>query len=155
MDIKLRKATTKDIPLLIQLRIDFIVDEAGAITQEQETAIRSQMQTYFTKHIPEDTCIVILAEADGKAVSTAYLSIFEKPAHISSLTGVAATVYNVLTYPSHRRKGIATKVVTRLIEEAKKTNISRIHLSATESGLPVYEKLGFKKSSYTEMSLKI
>lgn len=155
MDIKLRKATISDIPLLIKLRIDFILDEKGTLTTEQETAIKNQLQTYFAKHIPAGTCIAILAEANGEVVSTAYLSTFEKPANTAFPTGITATIYNVLTYPDHRRKGIATKVINKIIEEAKQTNISRIELSATESGRPVYEKLGFKKSSYAEMSLRI
>lgn len=64
---------------------------------------------------------------------------------------------NVLTYPEYRRMGIATKVIERIIEEAKALGVSNIELSATLGGRPLYEKLGFveKKSKYTEMRLQL
>jgi hypothetical protein len=42
-----------------------------------------------------------------------------------------------------------------VINEAKAMNISYLELSATDSGKPLYEKLGFvhRQSKYTEMRL--
>ena len=55
----LRKATLDDIELLIRLRIDYLTADTGKLTQEEETAVISQLRVYFSKHIIDDTFICI------------------------------------------------------------------------------------------------
>ena len=107
------------------------------------------------KHIPENSFIGMLAEIENTVVSAAYLSISEKPANPSFITGVTGTLLNVLTYPSYRNKGYATKVIQKIIEEAIQCGVSSIDLSATNSGKPLYEKLGFHVSNYTSMRMNL
>ena len=101
--------------------------------------------------------IALLAENDSQAISTVYMAVAEKPANPAFITGKAATILNVFTYPDYRCKGIATKLLTMIIAEAKAMNISYLELSATDSGKPLYEKLGFvhRQSKYTEMRLRL
>lgn len=151
----LRKANLDDIEALIQLRMDYLTEDLGELTQEEKAAVKAQLEKYFTKHIPAGTFIGILAEMDGKIVSAAYLAISEKPANPSFITGVTGTLLNVLTYPEYRRKGIAAKVIGKVIEEAKLLGVSHIGLSSTSDGKYLYEKMGFKESKYTAMRLKL
>ena len=151
----LRKATLDDMALLTRLRIDYLTEDRGGLSEDEETAVRSQLRTYFTRHIPNNTFIAILAEDEGEALSVAYLAIAEKPANPSFITGLTGTLLNVLTYPPYRRRGIATKVIEKVIEEARRAGVSSIDLSATPDGKYVYEKLGFKESNYTEMALRL
>jgi GNAT superfamily N-acetyltransferase len=155
MEAALRKANVDDVELLIRLRIDYLTEDKGKPSQDEEAAIKSQLKKYFSKHIPNNTFIGILAELDGKIVSTAYLAVSEKPANQVFITGVTGTMVNVLTYPEYRRKGIATKVIEKLIEEAKAVGVSHINLSATADGKFLYEKMGFKKSDYIAMGLRL
>ena len=151
----LRKATLNDIELLIRLRIDYLTEDRGALSQEEEAAIKNQLEIYYTKHIKDNTFIGIIAEIEGEAVSTAYLAISEMPANPAFITGITGTLLNVLTYPKHRRKGIATKVINKIINEAKKVGVSHIDLSSTSDGKYLYEKMGFKESSYTAMGMRL
>jgi Predicted acetyltransferase len=151
----LRKATIDDIELLINLRIDYIIEDIGELSQEEAVSIKKQLKTYFAKHIPTNTFIGIFAEIDNSVVSTAYLAISENPANLAFSTGIKGTLLNVLTYPEYRRKGIATKVINKVIEEAKAVGVSHINLSATSDGKYLYEKMGFKESSYTAMGLRL
>ena len=146
MEVALRKANIGDVELLIKLRIDYLTEDKGRPSQYEEAAIRGQLEKYFSKHIPNNTFIGVLAETDGKIASTAYLAVSEKPANQVFITGVTGTILNVLTYPEHRRKGIATKVLDKLIDEAKTIGVSYIDLSATSDGIYLYEKMGLKKS---------
>lgn len=150
----IRKATEKDIDDLINIRIDFLFEEEGGLSADEETAIRMQLATYFAKHINHDF-IAILAEIDGTIVSTAFLAISERPANPVFITGKTGTLLNVFTYPEYRRKGLATQTVCRIIEEAKTLGASSIDLSATEDGKPLYEKLGFKEPKSTAMRLQL
>lgn len=149
----IRKATLDDIESLIRLRVDYLTEEKGSLTQDDESAIRTQLRKYFSKHIPVNTFVGILAEIDGEIVSTAYLSIFEKPANQAFITGVTGTLFNVLTYPRYRRKGIASKVIKQIVEEARGIGVSCLDLSATSDGKKLYEKFGFKEHRYTPMYL--
>lgn len=151
----LRKATIKDIDLLIKVRLDYLIEDNGSLTQNEKAAIQEQLREYFDKHIQDKTFIGVLAEMDGKIVSAAYLVISEKPANPALTTGKTGTLLNVLTYPRFRRKGIASKVISVLIDEAKKAGVSAIDLSATNDGRPLYEKMGFTTSKYTAMRMKL
>jgi predicted GNAT family acetyltransferase len=151
----LRIATHEDINSLIQIRIDFLTD-GRHLSQNEEFEIKTQLQAYFSKHIPSRTFIGIFAEINRSIVSTAYLAISEKPANASFITGITGTILNVYTYPEFRKKGIATKVVEKIIEEAKLLGVSHLDLQATDNGKTLYEKMGFKESStFTAMGLKI
>ena len=146
----LRKVNTNDIDLLIKLRLDYLTEDLGSLSQENWSKIKSQLESYFHKHIPDGTFIGVVAENNGVVLSTAYLAIFEKPANLAFITGKTGTLMNVLTYASYRRQGIATKVVSKIIEEAKLCGVCSIDLSATSDGKPLYQKLGFSETASLE-----
>jgi GNAT superfamily N-acetyltransferase len=154
MAIAYRKATYKDIEILIKLRLEYLTEDRGELSKDETEAVVSQLQDYFTRQL-NSSFIALLAENDGQAISTVYMAVAEKPANPAFITGKTATILNVFTYPDNRRKGIATKLLTMVINEAKAMNISYLELSATDSGKPLYEKLGFvhRQSKYTEMRL--
>ncbi len=149
----IRKATVEDIDLLIRLRLDYLAEDKGFLAQAEKTAIEKQLTGYFTRHIKERTFIGALAETDGQIVSTGFLAIAEKPANPAFITGRTATLLNVLTYPAYRRKGLAAKVISFLIAEARMAGVSSIDLSATADGRHLYETLGFELSVYTPMRM--
>ena len=153
--VALRKATADDVDLLIRLRLDFINIDGEKLSADDEAAVRIQLASYLPKHIADGTFVAVLAEIDGRVVSTAYMAIAEKPAGRGLVNGSLATLHNVLTYPEFRRRGIATQVIEEIIRAAREARVDRIDLSATESGAPLYAKLGFAVSTYTSMNLKI
>lgn len=154
--MEIRKATLNDIDTLIKLRIDYLIADRGQLTMEEEASVRAQLTAYFPKHM-DDGFIACLAEVDGNVASTAFLAISDKPANPAFITGKTGTLLNVLTYPEYRRMGLATKVISCIIGEARGLGISYIELSATDEGKPLYKKLGFaeQKSKYTEMRLQL
>jgi len=151
--MNIRKATISDIELLIKLRIDFLSEEFGNVNNKDD--ICAQLIPYYQTHLQDNTFLAIIAEIDGSAVSTAYLAISDLPQMLNYQASKIGTLLNVLTYPQFRRRGIATKILQRIIEEAKSANISAIRLSATGDGKPLYEKLGFVISAHTAMTLKL
>ena len=164
-NINVRKAIITDIDSLIKLRLDYLQEDYGDnFTPDEISKATIQLREYFNKYLDPakdyfDEFIAVLAEIDDKVAATAFMVITEVPANIRAFpTGKKAVIINVLTYPEYRRQGIATKLLSYLIDEAKKSNISFIELSATRMGKSVYEKLGFTESSnsdYTKMRLKL
>ena len=158
--LSIRKAAMADIDLLVKLRLDYLSIDFK-FTPEEEIQLVNQLREYFPKHLDSERndFIAGIAEIDGIVAGTAYMMIDERPANPKGfMTGKTALILNVLTYPEYRRKGIATKILEMLIDEAKKANVAYIELSASVMGKPVYEKLGFEEktnSHYTNMKLKL
>jgi GNAT superfamily N-acetyltransferase len=152
----LRKATIHDIDLLIRLRMDYFKAESYLLQEYQEGLLKEQLFDYFSRHLAQKTFLAMIAEQDGAAVATAFLTITEQPASPCVPTGKIGTLYNVLTYPDYRRQGIATKLILALIEETKRRQVSALKLSATRDGHPLYEKLGFYTAGrYTHMEMQL
>lgn len=150
-----RKTTEKDVELLVQLRVDFLMDQNPEKILENKNQLIDNLYSYFEKAIMRNEFIAVVAEEDGRAVSTAFMSIAERPPRPGNSSNRVGTIYSVYTYPEYRRKGIATKVLQLLLQEAKENNVATVDLSATADGRPLYEKLGFKMPKYTYMKLNL
>jgi len=113
---------------------------------------------YYPKHLNTDFFAALVEDDGGKIGSTVFLAISEKPANLSFPTGRTGTILNVLTYPEYRRQGCATLALSRIIDEAKRQNLSYLELSASEMGKPLYARLGFHEighSHFTDMKLNL
>lgn len=66
-------------------------------------------------------------------------------ANLLSLRGVGY-IDNVVTFPEFRKRGVATALVTRLVDESLGRGDGAIHLLADEGQAPqqLYERLGFR-----------
>lgn len=139
-------ALPADIHDLIRLRFDFFdTDPRLAVTGTQKALMAAQLQSYYEKHLNRDF-FAALAEADGRIAAVSFLAIYEKPANYRFPTGKIAEILNVFTYTEYRFNGYATATLKLLIEKAQQEKASFIELSATSSGKPVYEKLGFEEA---------
>lgn len=153
--MNLYKAGTNDIDKLIKLRLDFLRMEKGEFSSAVENDLQTQLQTYFSTHIPLGDFLAMLAEVDGEIASAAFLVLQNRPASPTFMTGINGTLLNVLTYPPYRRKGIARQVIGALVEEGKRLGVSSIDLMATEDGKGLYKTLGFVTPPYTPMRLQL
>jgi GNAT superfamily N-acetyltransferase len=142
--MEIRRATAADIDMLIQIRIEFIQDSNGVIlNSEQEKAFRARFAEYIPAHIGRDFWASLAIE-EGKAVSTVFLCVFEKPANLAFPDGREGTILNVYTQPEYRRQGLAMRLFKDIIEEVDRQKLLSCELIATEMGRPLYEKFGFK-----------
>ena len=141
--MRIHRATMDDIDLLVKLRLDYIRTDWGSVPAAEEDAIAAQLRPYLSKHLPAGDFVAMLAEEGDVVMGTAYMVISEKPANPTYPNGITGLIQNVLTYPEYRRRGIATRLLEALIEEARRAGATCLELSATEEGRPLYERLGF------------
>lgn len=153
--MEIRKATIKDINTITRLRLEYISLEKGQLSDEEKESISGKLKEYLEKWMPLGGFIAFFAEENGEVQSAAFLSIVERPPREAFSSYTVGTVYNVFTYAEHRRKGLATKVVSALLEEARLLDIGYIDLFATKAGKPLYEKLGFILPEYTAMRKRL
>ena len=156
MDIIYDIANLNDIPELVRLRILYMIDDFGSITDEERAGMEKQLPGYFERELGKKL-IAFVARAEGRLVAAAYLLIIEKPANPFFLNGLDSEVLSVYTEEGYRGKGICTNLMRNMIDYAAEHKISRIDLMATDEGYPIYKKLGFedKVQKYKDMRLVV
>lgn len=84
-----------------------------------------------------------LAYDDGKPVG--FANCFENIATFKGLT--ALNIHDLAVIPSHRKKGIASKLLNAIETHARSHNMAKITLEVLEGNIPaksLYEAFGFK-----------
>lgn len=137
------KATIKDIDVLTDLRIAYLNEDSGVISNENLELMQASLPSYYEKHLNKDL-MAYVARDEMDIVSCAFLLIVEKPMSPSFITGKTGTVLNVYTKPDYRKKGYAKKLITTMLEDAKAEGLSIIELKATEDGYSLYKSVGFE-----------
>lgn len=76
-----------------------------------------------------------------------HYNLYENDEPITSITlsvhGTIARIDDVGTIPEHQRKGHATYLVNFALAKAKELGATHCFLEASESGLSIYQKIGF------------
>ncbi len=147
------EATREDIDELIRLRIEYMIDDFGSVTDHERECMEEQLPDYFERKLGTELVAFVAKEAD-RIVSVAYLHVIEMPANSILLNGLYGEVLSVFTEPEYRGKGLCTKLMENLIECGKKRGLGRIDLSATDDGYPIYAKLGFKDKDHRYRAMR-
>ena len=58
-------------------------------------------------------------------------------------SGHRAYIMNMYTREEYRRRGVASLLLDKLVEESRSRGVNSISLEATDIGRPLYEKYGF------------
>ena len=155
MNIIFDEASKDDIKELVRLRIAYMIDDFGGVSDHERECMEKQLPDYFNRKLGNEL-IAFIAKDDNQIVSVAYLHIIEMPANSILLNGLYGEVLNVYTEPEYRGKGLCTQLIKNLIEYGEKRGLGRVDLSATKEGYPIYKKVGFvdKEHRYTDMRYK-
>ena len=140
--MKFRKATVNEIDQLIYLRKKQLVDEGIEPNQEIDT----ELKEFFTNKMSDGSLVEWIVEDNDEIIATGAIIFFEFPPTYTNKSGKKAYITNMYTKKSYRGQGIATKLLTKLVAEAKTAGIIKIWLGASKLGRPVYKKFGFKEA---------
>ena len=146
------KAGLEYIEQLVQLRLDFLTEDHGTLSDEEIKRISEKLPEYYKKHLNNDLFVYICTD-ENEIVSCCFLLVSEKPSNPDFLNGKMGTVLNVYTKPQHRHHGYAKKLIEMMLEDAKAMELDFVELKATEDGYGLYKKVGFKDavSKYHDM----
>ena len=145
-----------DISELVRLRIAYMIDDFGFVSDIERKGMETQLPDYFNRKLGTEL-IAFVAKDEDRIVSVAYLHIIEMPANSILLNGLYGEVLSVYTEPDYRGKGLCSKLMNNLVEYGKNKGLGRIDLSATDDGYPIYAKIGFKEKDhrYRDMRYKL
>ena len=148
------QATLADLDELVQLRLAYLAEDFGNLTDEQVMQVRTELPAYFQHHLQNDL-LAFVARDEDMIVSTAWLLLVPKPPSPRFPRGRTGVLFNVYTDSAHRRRGLARRVMGALIEEAYRRQLDVLELHATEDGYPLYRVLGFTDDSSTHKAMRM
>jgi len=149
-----RRANINDVESLVDFRVRFLNELYGHLENDETEILRRSLGKYFREAIPSRSFVAWLAECDGKIVGTSGMVVWQMPARYGGLeSGKLGYVLNMYTVPEARGKGICTRLLNRLIREAKSLGLKYLHLHASEEGMSIYRKAGFSESNQKELGL--
>lgn len=137
------KASEKEIDELVELRLAYLQEDLGSISEQDMQCLRVALPQYFRNHLNRDLLVYIAKEAE-EILTCAFLLIVEKPMSPMFITGKTGTVLNVYTRPEYRKKGYAKQLMNVLLKDAKINELSVVELKATEDGYHLYQSVGFE-----------
>ena len=146
-------AEIADIDQLVELRLAYLNEDYGDLSENVRKKIRQDLPDYFKKNLNQNIFGYLIKEKD-KIIACAFLLVVEKPVSPLFITGRTGTVLNVYTDPAHRHKGYARMIMSRLLSDAVEKDLSVIELKTTEDGYHLYKSVGFTDERLKYHSMK-
>jgi GNAT superfamily N-acetyltransferase len=138
-----RRATATDIPALVELRIAFDLELHGEILTGPDDEHRARIDAYLRAHVPDGRFRVWVADAAGGVVGMAGLIVIDRPPHPRSRRAPEAMVFNVMTTPAWRRRGVGRAIMEAVIAGGRALGCRRLLLRTSDDGSHLYAALGF------------
>lgn len=142
MDIKIRKITEAEYPLLADFLYEAIFIPQGVEPPPKSIINNDELQVYirdFGKS-PHDRCLV--AETNGKVVGAVWVRIMEDYGHIDDETPSFA----ISLYKEYRGRGIGTELMEKMLDILRENGYKRASLAVQKENYAVkmYKKVGFE-----------
>ncbi|WP_099204911.1 GNAT family N-acetyltransferase [Scatolibacter rhodanostii] len=150
MPIQYRKLSSDDIPIFINMRINQLREEGATA----DIDLTPSLIDYYTRHIADGTFISWIAFDGDKIVGTSGISFIEKPPYYGCPNGKIGLLSSMFTAKEYRRQGIAKKLLSCVLHEAKNYGCKVIQITASDMGVMLYSDFGFvKNENYMQYKL--
>lgn len=142
MDIHYRKLLPQDLATFMDMRILQLREEGATEAMD----LVPSLEKYYTRHMADGTFVSWLALDGERIVGTSGMSFVEKPPYFGCPDGKVGLLSSMFTLPEYRRRGIARKLLTRVVEEARQYGCGVIQITASDMGVWLYTDFGFEKN---------
>src|SRR5689334_2344234 len=105
------KATIDDLQLLINYRIEFMVEFLGPQTDETTEALTDGLRGYFSRALTDGSYICYLAKENNSLAGIGGMVIREQPGNFKNPSGRVGYIMNMYTVPAFRHKGICSAIL--------------------------------------------
>ena len=146
MDITYKKLTESELDRIIELRINQLTEEyvSEGKTVPKDVDLESSLRDFYKRNMTAGTYVSWIAMDGDKIVGTSGMSFAEKPPYFTCVTGRLGILSSMYTDPDYRRMGIATKLLDKVVGEARDYGCGTIYITASNMGVKLYESYGFK-----------
>ncbi|MBR1708573.1 MAG: GNAT family N-acetyltransferase [Clostridia bacterium] len=140
--ITYRKLTENDLETFIRMRIGQLHEEGAKEKMDLTPALRD----YYQRHMADGTFVSWLALEDGNIIGTSGMSFVEKPPYFGCSTGRIGLLSSMYTDPAYRRQGIAKKLLSLVVNEARNYGCGTVQITASDMGTFLYTDFGFVRN---------
>jgi|SRR5579864_29987 len=152
-----RPATLADRATIAQQRVALFI-EMDRMNPPQAGALTDATVAYLAQAMPAGEYVGWLATeaavparvVAGCGVQVRHVAPFPWRFPVGGeviAAGRQALIVNVYTEPEFRRRGLARRLLTTVIDWARANRVDSLILHATSDGRPLYESLGFEASN--------
>lgn len=139
MNIVYKKLTRNELDVFIRMRIAQLREEGA----EEDIDLFPALEDYYTRHMSDGTFVSWLALDGEKIVGTSGMSFVEKPPYFGCPSGKIGLLSSMFTDSEYRRKGIASELLKRVIDEARDYGCKTVQITASDLGVKLYTTFGF------------
>lgn len=143
MSVSYRKLTENELDAFIEMRINQLREEGA----KEDIDLRPSLKDYYTRHMADDTFVSWLALDNEKIIGTSGMSIVEKPPYFGCSSGKIGLLSSMFTDKNYRRQGIASELLSRVVNEAKERGCGTVQITASDMGVLLYTNFGFTKNN--------
>lgn len=140
MDITYKKLTEYELDTFIEMRINQLREEGAT----EDFDLVPNLKEYYKKHMADGTFVSWLAMDGDKIIGTSGMSFVEKPPYFGCPSGKIGLLSSMFTNPDYRRKGIATVLLSKVINEAREYGCGTVQITASDMGVKLYTDFGFE-----------
>lgn len=141
--LDIRIASPADVDLLVAHRIAMF-EAMGRETPEARAAMGRTFAAWLAPRLADGRYMSWIASDADRPVASAGLMLLDWPPVPHDPQGTTrGYLLNIFVEPDYRRRGIASTLVDRCMEETRRRKIRVVTLHASHDGRGVYEKIGF------------
>ena len=144
MGIEIIKAGPGDLEELIRWRMEVLRDVFAPLPEKDAEPLRKRNIGYYKETFISGGHIACFAFLDGVKVGCGGMCLQREMPSPDNPSGQCAYLMNIYTRPDYRGRGIGGAVVSFLIAEARKRQITKVYLEAAENAVRFYRELGFE-----------
>ncbi|MDR2932071.1 MAG: GNAT family N-acetyltransferase [Oscillospiraceae bacterium] len=139
--MELRKATLDDVRALVALRKRQLADEGMSPSGDIDAALGA----FFNNGLTDGSYISWLAVDKHVVIATGGVCFHQLPPSFSNPSGQMAYITNMFTAGEYRRRGIASLLLEKVLDEARSRGVTVARLHASADGKNLYARFGFEK----------
>lgn len=140
--ITYRKMKKQDISTIVRMRVEQLRDEGAPVSFD----LSPDLFDFYERNLERGLYVSWLAESRGKIVATSGMSFTEKPPYYKNPTGKIGLLSSMYTVKEFRRKGIARRLLEKVLEEAGNYGCGTVHVTASDMGMYLYKNFGFREN---------
>ncbi|MGW4152594.1 GNAT family N-acetyltransferase [Micromonospora chersina] len=155
---EVRRATVADAGELVRLRGVFLGGAASpeSAADEWQRVAFEVLQTRLAAPDPAMVAFVVdRADRPGALAACAVGAVDWRLGGPNDPTSEHGYVFNVVTDPDQRRRGYSRLCMTALLDWYYERGIRTVDLRASPGGEPLYHSLGFVRTTYPAMRLRL
>jgi GNAT superfamily N-acetyltransferase len=150
---RIRRATAADVDIIVKHRRRMFAD-MGFGDEDALDAMAVAAQASIRSGLEDGSYVGWLAEDAGRVVAGGGLVIFNYQPSPSEPLPRRACVLNMYTAPEYRRRGLARRLLEKMIAWCSEHGFNAVSLHASEDGRSLYEAFGFKPTNEMRLVLK-